>query len=188
MIVTIHQPNFMPWYPFFQKIQQADVFILLGHCQFEKGGYQNRFTFNNRWNTMSVEKGLDFIKIKRYIDAKRDWERIKQQLPEYKHILSEMDCIISNDLYETNKSIINYLMDKLNIKTKMVEDYPTDFTSTARLVDLCKHYGATTYLAGQGSREYLDESLFTEAGIQVEYQNNLNTIHTLKQLNEVTRI
>jgi len=28
MIVTIHQPNFVPWYPFFQKIEQVDVFVV----------------------------------------------------------------------------------------------------------------------------------------------------------------
>jgi hypothetical protein len=38
----------MPWYPFFEKMQQADVFILLGHCQFEKNGFQNRFSINNK--------------------------------------------------------------------------------------------------------------------------------------------
>ena len=25
MLVTIHQPNFMPWYPFFQKMEEADI-------------------------------------------------------------------------------------------------------------------------------------------------------------------
>ena len=46
MTITIHQPNFMPWYPFFEKIQQADIFVLLGHCQFEKNGFQNRFSIH----------------------------------------------------------------------------------------------------------------------------------------------
>ena len=40
MRISIHQPNFVPWYPFFQKIQQCDKFIILTHCQFEKNGYQ----------------------------------------------------------------------------------------------------------------------------------------------------
>jgi hypothetical protein len=94
MIVTIHQPNFMPWYPFFQKIQQADIFVLLGNCQFEKNGFQNRFNLDGRWNTMSVRKGIDNINKKQYIDPLKDWERIKNSLPKYKHILSEMDSLI----------------------------------------------------------------------------------------------
>ena len=188
MIVTIHQPNFMPWLPFFDKIQRADVFVLLGYCQFEKNGYQNRFKLNDKWNTLSVKKGLDLIREKHYINAKEDWNSIKNRLSEYKDIMNEMDYLITDNLYETNKGIIMHLMEKLNIQTKLVEDYPTDLTSTNRLVDLCKHYGATTYLAGAGSKEYLDESLFEKENIQVIYQENLNTIHTLQYLNEITKI
>ena len=68
MIVTIHQPNFIPWYPFFQKMEQADLFILLGHCQFEKNGFQNRFQLENTWNTLSVKKGKEPIVEKEYIN------------------------------------------------------------------------------------------------------------------------
>ena len=58
MIVAIHQPNFMPWYPFFQKIAAADTFVVLTHCQFEKNNYQNRFNQRERWHTLSVNKAL----------------------------------------------------------------------------------------------------------------------------------
>lgn len=188
MIVTIHQPNFVPWYPFFQKIQQADIFVLLGHCQFEKNGFQNRFNLDGHWNTMSVRKGIDNINKKQYIDPLKDWERIKNSLPKYKHILSEMDNLITDNLYQTNSSIIQYLIKKLNIDTVVVEDYETSLTSNARLVDLCKRYGATTYLAGQGGKDYLNEDLFKQENIQVVYQENMNKIHTLEYIYEISKL
>ena len=169
MIVTIHQPNFMPWYPFFQKIQQADIFVLLGHCQFEKNGFQNRFNLDSRWNTMSVKKGLEYINKKQYIDSK-------------------MDELITDNLYQTNTAIIHHLVKKLDINTKIVEDYPTNLTSTARLVDICKRYGATTYLAGQGGKDYLNEELFKQENIQVIYQEDMNKIHTLEYLYEISKL
>ena len=43
MKIAIHQPNFLPWYPFFQKIKEVDKFIILGNCQFEKNGFQNPY-------------------------------------------------------------------------------------------------------------------------------------------------
>ena len=61
-------------------------------------------------------------------------------------------------------------IDMLNIDTKLKIDYPTELTSTERLVDICVKYGATTYLSGIGAKEYLNESLFEEKGINVEYQ------------------
>jgi hypothetical protein len=188
MIVTIHQPNFMPWYPFFQKIQQAEVFVLLSHCQFEKNGFQNRFNMDGRWNTMSVKKGLEYINKKQYVAPNNDWDRIKNSLPQYKNILTEMDHMISTNLYQTNSNIIRYLIKKLNINTLVVEDYQTNLTSTARLVDICKRYGATTYLAGQGGKDYLNEDLFSTENIQVIYQENMNKIHTLEHLYEISKL
>lgn len=182
MIVTIHQPNFMPWYPFFQKMEQADLFILLGNCQFEKNGFQNRFSINDFWNTMSVKKGTENIKDKTYLNAEYDWKKTKKRLWKYKDILDEMDHCISSDLYNTNKQIIEYFKQKLNINTKLVEDFPMDLVSSERLCILCKEYGATTYLAGQGGRDYLDESVFLKEGIKVIYQENLTKIHTLEYL------
>ena len=71
MILTIHQPNFMPWYPFFQKMEQADIFVLLGNCQFEKNGFQNRFQMQGLWNTLSVKKGTHSIIEKQYVNPHR---------------------------------------------------------------------------------------------------------------------
>lgn len=184
MIVTIHQPNFIPWYPFFQKMEQSDIFIMLGHCQFEKNGFQNRFQINNAWNTLSVKKGKENIVDKKYINHNHDWIKIKKRLFEHLPVLNQLDDCICENLYETNYNIILKLRDMLNIKTKVVEDMPTTLNSTERLVMLCKKYGATTYLAGQGGKSYLDKSLFDREGINVVYQENLYKKHTLEYLNE----
>lgn len=42
MIVAIHQPNYLPWLGYFQKIAQSDIFVFLDDVQFTKGGYTNR--------------------------------------------------------------------------------------------------------------------------------------------------
>ena len=77
MKIAIHQPNFLPWYPFFQKIKEVDKFIILGNCQFEKNGFQNRFNLNDKWHTMSIKKGLDPINTKTYLNPLKDWNKIK---------------------------------------------------------------------------------------------------------------
>lgn len=182
MIITIHQPNFIPWYPFFQKIEQSDVFVLLGHCQYEKSGYQNRFNLENSWHTMSVNSGKHTIKNKTYVNHEKDWNKIKINLKKYATILDELDVHISNDLYQTNSSIIKHLIQKLGIKTKVVEDYHTDLTSSKRLLDICKRFEATTYIAGQGGKNYLDESIFKENGINIVYQEDYLKVHVLDYL------
>ena len=151
MKITIHQPNFIPWYPFFQKIEEADIFIILTHCQFEKNNYQNRFNANNQWYTMRVKKGMNHIINK----------------------TSNFDECITDNLATTNVNIIKKACKLLNITTKIKFDSPTDLNGTARLVDLCKKYNGTEYLSGIGGKNYLQPELFKKEDIKISYQTNL---------------
>ena len=176
MIVTIHQPNFMPWYPYFQKMQQADIFVILENCQFEKNGFQNRFNKNNNWYTMSTTRKLIPINEKPYLNHEKDWLRIKAKLPEYFKILNQFDDCICNNLANTNIDIIKKIKNLLKIDTKIVLDYPTEFRSTERLVDICKKNNATTYLSGISGKKYLDIDLFKKEKIEVIFQKEEDMI------------
>lgn len=170
MIVSIHQPNFFPWLPFFEKIKASDVFVILKHCQFEKNNYQNRFHYLDRWHTMSVNKGLEPIVDKQYVSHEKDWNKIKANLRDKKLVLHDYDSCITDSLYETNHNVILKTLKKLNIHTAIEYDNPTDLVSTDRLVDICKNLKATTYLAGRGGKKYMDIEKFEAAGIKVEFQ------------------
>ena len=170
-IISIHQPNFMPWYPFFDKVQRADIFVILTHVQFEKNGYQNRFNMDNRWHTLSVYKGLEPINKKKYVNAKRDWNKIKINLKQYESILSKFDDCICDSVANTNVDIIHRITEMLGITTKIVIDFPTDKTATNRLVEICKEYRADTYIAGASGAKYMDIEKFEKENINVAYQN-----------------
>ena len=184
MIISIHQPNFFPWYPFFNKIKQSDIFVILTNCQFEKNNYQNRFNYREKWHTMSVNKGIEPIKDKKYLNHQADWNKIKINLKDKINILSLFDDCISDNLAETNKKIIIKCCDLLNVKTKIVFDYPTDLKSNERLIDLCKFYGADTYLAGSGGKNYMELEKFEKEKIKVIFQdlNAVDKKHILELL------
>ena len=184
MICAIHQPNFFPWYPFIEKIAQADIFVIMCNCQFEKNNFQNRFNMNDKWHTMSVNKGLEPIVNKRYISPEKDWNKIKTNLSKYSDILDEFDDCICESLSETNVKIIKKMCDMFDITTKIVVDYPTELRRTERLVDICKSVGATEYLSGPSGKKYLDLSLFPD-NMKVSYQENQTKKPTVEILNEI---
>jgi len=172
MIISIHQPNFLPWFPFFQKISEADIFVIMGHCQFEKNNFQNRFKINDRWQTLRVKKGNDPIIEKEYINAKEDWETIKRKLPDHKKTLQKMDYCISDNLLSTNTRIIKHICQELNITTEIVSDFPTKLKRSERLLEICKKYNATHYFSGPSGINYIDAEIFKKANIDIIYQDN----------------
>jgi len=58
MVVTIHQPHFLPWLGYLHRMAQADLFVVLDHVQFERGhkaSYQNRTRFRMHHRTAAGE-------------------------------------------------------------------------------------------------------------------------------------
>jgi hypothetical protein len=176
MIITIHQPNSFPWYPLFQKIEGADKFVFLNNAQFQKNNLQNRFNFNDKWHTLSVNSGLEPIVTKKYINPERDWNKIKSNLINYSNVLNQFDDLIKDGLVETNTKIVEKICNILNIKTEILFDYPTNLTSTDRIVDICLHYKADVYLSGISGRNYLELNKFEENGIKVIFQDESKMI------------
>ena len=149
MIVTCHQPNFFPWEPFFQKAAEADVLVLLTHVQFTRHQFQNRFQFNNAWQTMKVNQGhlSDQIHEKIYISPESDWEVIKRKVG-YRWLTTFDDCIQTN-LAKTNSEIIIKIKNMLELSTQIEFDEPKIFASpTEKLLEICKKKSARTYLSG----------------------------------------
>ncbi len=42
MIIAIHQPEFLPWLGYFDKMQRVDKYIVFDHVQFKKRYFENR--------------------------------------------------------------------------------------------------------------------------------------------------
>ena len=60
MIVTIHQPDFLPWLGFFDRWQKSDLYIVLDDVQFLRRGWQHRDKIKTKegaaWLTVPVIK------------------------------------------------------------------------------------------------------------------------------------
>jgi hypothetical protein len=157
-------------------MEDADIFVILQHCQFEKNNFQNRFNKDDKWYTMSVNKGLDPIYTKKYLNSQKDWTRIKNMLPEYKYVFSLFDDCVDDNLSIMNSNIILKIKDILNIKTEIIYDYSTQLTGTDRLVDICLRNNATTYISGISGKKYLELDKFHKNDINVEFQDETKMV------------
>lgn len=175
MIVGVHQPSFFSYAGVIDKIRRSDRFVILANAQFSPGNYHNRFGLDGKWHTLSVHKSLRPLIEMCYLAPDADWERIKRRLPAYADILAGFDDCIGEGLVGTNVAILRRLCAILGIRTEIVMDYATDLRATERLVDLCRHYGATTYLSGASGPKYMDIQQFKAAGIAVEVQDSATT-------------
>lgn len=149
-VVAIHQPNFVPWLPFFHKMDKADVFVLLTQVQFEKNGYQNRYSYQNRWITKPVKRGKELIHDKVYTSG--------QSLP------------------QVNELWIRAIAKTLDIDTEITYEFPLFNQKiiwqdpTAHLLKIIREVDGTTYLTNpEAKNKYLDEDLLKKNGIKIQY-------------------
>ena len=192
MIVSIHQPNYLPYLGFFDKMKQADTFVIYDDAQFNKGEFQhrNRIRIYHGWKYLTVPvegKRIPIrdIRIRNELMIKGiTWQETHlneiqanyNNTPYYARYEDRLEAIYTdkyNKLIDLNMNLINFLKDAFDIKTKIISASELGFTSqsTERLVDITEALGGDVYLSGPAGRDYLDISLFESKGIRVEFQD-----------------
>lgn len=188
--MAIVQSNYIPWKGYFDLINIVDEFIVFDDMQYTRRDWRNRNIIKTpagpRWLTIPVAvKGNYFQKIKdteisdpRW--ARKHWESIVHNYSKARHFGLYREVFENLYLGSQEKllSRINYLF--LNAICKILgidttiswsEDYISVEGKTERLVSLCKQAGATTYISGPAARDYLDEALFKDENVGVEYMD-----------------
>lgn len=176
MKVTIHQPEHFPYEGFFQKMQAADLFIVLDIVKYNKQNWQNRNKIktldgDDKWFTVQVEKNAPNMAIR---DVRTNWDsRVKRRTINFVKQNTGFDL---TDFYEYEKLVdinmasIKWCMDMMCIKTPVVmaSELGDDFGSKSLLnANLVREVGGTHYISGPSGKTYLDLSCFE--GIEVSY-------------------
>ncbi len=194
MRVTIHQPNFLPWLGFFDKVDQSDLFILLDNVQFEKNDWQNRNRIKGpdgaQWLTVPVYHKFPQTVAEVRIDNRTNWRRkhwnaivsnyrkaafFAQYAPQFESVYQcEWEQLIALNLH-----LLRLVFELTGIRTpcRLASEIPVDGVSSERLSALCEAAGANVYLAGAGGHDYLDTTSFDRKNIQVAFQSYPHPIY-----------
>ncbi len=194
MLLTGHQPNYLPYPGFFHKILRADLFLVVDTVQFVKRGtfgwiHRNRVRTDSPegWNWLTVpvithERYLQSIRETR-IDNRLPWRRKHWRtveslyrsapgFPLFGPPLREIYAREWDSLSDLNETLIREIMALLEIRTpvRRLSDLKTAGKSTELIVNFCLDLGADEYLSGTHGRDYLDEGTFARAGIRLAFQ------------------
>jgi hypothetical protein len=189
MIVSIHQPQYLPWLGYFDKIERADVFVLLDTVQYKKNEWQNRNRIKTargaQWLTVPVTYHYPQLIYEVGVNSRERWQHRQQQAlvtnyrkaPFWGHLEELFEEIFSRPwetISELNIHVVKRLAAILGISTQIhvasgLGSFPED--PDERLIALTKHFGAGTYLAGNGGHGYMDMEKYKQAGVEVLFQD-----------------
>ena len=191
--IAILQSNYIPWKGYFDLINMVDEFVLYDDMQYTKRDWRNRNIIQTpnglQWLSIPVMvKGKYFQKISetKISDdnwGKKHWSVLKQNYSKAQHFKEYKD--VFEDLYLNNKdeylSQVNYkfisaINKILGVDTKVRWSSEFDLTGgqSEKLLGICKDCDADVYLSGPSAKNYLNEDIFIQNNIKIEWMDYSN--------------
>ena len=193
---SLHQPNFIPWLGYFNKIARSDIFIYLDNVQYVKNTIANRNKLRDKNSDILITvpitrkvNGRSFFPYREAVIADKIWYRKLFKLLQYnyktttyyKKYISVLESIFTlDDFCHMNIQFIEFVLKEFDISTKtyIMSVLGDDFgKKTDMLINLGKVINGNVYLSGQGARKYNDEGLFRQNNIRLIYQEYKHPVY-----------
>ncbi|MEO9903194.1 WbqC family protein [Nisaea sp.] len=193
MRVAIMQPTWLPWMGYFDLIDQVDQFVFLDTVQFTKRSWhcRNRIKTSDgsKWISLPVfarlSKGtsLDTAIVQPEHRMRKFSRTLRQEYSAARAFEVEFPALAEHfsgisdgaSLADVNINFIHFAMERLKITTKTVRanSLPKFDGRVMRLIEICRFFGADTYVSVPGSADYIGldgMKRFEEAGIDLVFQ------------------
>jgi hypothetical protein len=197
--VAIHQPNFLPWLGYFNKIAIADRFVLLDSVPAWRSGshYFNRVQImvsgKPAWITLPLsrqkEDRLSLLDCR--IAQHGTWQRkmLKTinlnyaKAAHFAEVMPHVETWLTSDetrLAEFNTAAILDILRLMDLPSDHVVRSSTldvPGSSTELLINIVRKLGGTEYLSGGGAGGYQDEDAYAEAGLSLSFQSFAHPVY-----------
>ncbi|MCI5116474.1 MAG: hypothetical protein D3913_00630 [Candidatus Electrothrix sp. LOE1_4_5] len=190
MILSAHQPAYLPWLGYFDKIIRSDIFIFLDTVQYEKNSYINRNRIKipqgSTWLTIPIRsKGhIQSTLLETKIDNSKNWSQkhLKniyfnyKKAPHFDECYQKLESLYQHSYDSISELCYNHLLfwlKEFDINTKILRSSDLSLTSkkSELILDLCQLFHADHYISGALGKKYLIENDFQKKGIAIDYQN-----------------
>jgi hypothetical protein len=188
--IAILQSNYLPWKGYFDLMAAVDEFVIYDDVQYTRRDWRNRNRFKSptgvRWLTIPVQvKGRYLQTIEETVVSDPGWAESHfatlagwyKPTPHFERYGEQLAIALAElrDPYlsHINRHLLLLVASWLGIDTplKMSSEYSARGVKSERLLSICEAAGATRYLSGPAARAYLDEDMFTSAGIKVDWMS-----------------
>ncbi|MGD0406335.1 MAG: WbqC family protein, partial [Candidatus Bathyarchaeia archaeon] len=194
MIIFVHQPEYMSWLGFFDKLARCDTFVIYDDAQFQHGGFHNRNKIRTaqgwEWLTVPITHGypqtIKDVKIagtrwkNKHLSAITNSYEKTPYFKEYFPLIKEAIDFDHELLISLNLHLIRTFAEILSIKVNVVRSSEFPYCGkekNEKLVSMCRSMGADTYLSGSGGKAYINENLFSQANIKIQWHNYVHPIY-----------
>lgn len=197
MILTAHQPVYLPWLGLFHKIALADAF-----CYFDDVQYQIK-DFNGRnkvktsngcvWLTVPVKsKGYRDKKINEIeVDNSQNWSEKHwktiflnyKKAPYFNNYAVFFEETYKREwkyLSELNEYMLKWFLEQLDIRVKYSKASEMDFKGykSELVLDMCKKLKADLYIFGALGKDYADEEKFKKENVKIYFQDYKHPVYS----------
>lgn len=185
MILTAHQPSYLPWLGLFAKVSLADAFCIFDMVQYSKKGFDNRNRIMTdqgvKWLTVPVESSNHRERLCKDIRIvpNQQWARkhcrslrlAYSRAPYLDLYMEELESVLLGRKYEyladLNRAILDWGLAKLQLAPKIVRAQDHAFVGRKGdlVLDMCTKLGATKYIFGGEGLQYANPAAFLAAGV-----------------------
>lgn len=196
LIVTGHQPAYLPWLGLFHKIALADIFIFMDDVQFLTRDWNHRNRIKNangpQLLTVPVRRKDspsdrlcdllidDSLQGKKQYWQTQHWKAFQNAYSrapfwsDHAPFLENLYCEKPwQHLAALNRHVLDYCLDVLGLKTKILVASEVGFTGQKAdlVLDHCRQTGADLCVMGAMGSDYVDPAVFQAAGVMLYFQD-----------------
>lgn len=188
MVVSIHQPNYIPYPGVIYKALRSDVFVLLDDAQYSTSGMHN-------WNRIKTSNGITNLKIpvEQHLGDKIKDVVVKDSLKwrqkhlktiemnykkadNFRNIFREFSELLESEeqkLAGINEAILRWILKGFDMKCDIIKSSELGIKTgkEERILDIVSAVGGNVYYSGKGAASYQDEEDFESRGIRLEYSD-----------------
>ena len=196
MILTAHQPVYLPWLGLFHKIAVSDVFCSFDDVQYLKKDWNSRNRIMTSsgpiWLSVPVlsgghrEKAIREIEIDNSTDWRRKhWKSIYlnyKKAPHFHRYAGFLEEAYKRDwthLTPLNEHMLQWFLKELGIETRFHKASESGFEGRKSdlVLDMCRTLRAGVDGFGIHGKEYAEVEKFERAGIQAYFQDYKHPVY-----------